>query len=195
MTADATSEALPLGALLAAGWRPDELEWERLQEEALEHAAKGHDEKAKPLWARALHIARDELALDDPRLATSLANHAGALRRAGDTALADELLDEAVLTWSRAKDWIEALAPEQRARSSTFHLRLARKNPGSFEKIDKSRHAIMGILGHKALAALKAGEPPDATDLEESLEGWRRQKPRGFTDGRKLIAAVLLMAG
>lgn len=187
-----TQESPPLGALLAAGWRPEELEWERLQEQALEHAAAGAPEQAAPLWAAALQLGRELFEADDPRLATSLANHAGGLRRGGDDALADELLDEAILTWGRSGPWIGRMATEQRARSSTFHLRLARKNPGGFESLQKNRHAVLAMVGQQALAARKAGEPADPAGQQES---WEKQKPRNFTDGRKLIAAVLLLAG
>ena len=191
-TEDSTGDALPLGALLAAGWRPDELEWEQLQEQALELAAAGGGEAAAPLWARALGLAREGFEDRDPRLATSLANHAGGLARAGDQDLAAELLDEAVATWRRAGPWVEALAAEQRARSSTFHLRLARKNPGGFESLQKHRHEVLAMVGGEALEALRDGRPPE---VAAQLESWRKQKPRGFSDGRKLLAAVLLMVG
>ena len=186
------AEELPLRALLAAGWQPEELEWERLQESALEAAADGRLDEAAARWAEALRLARELFGDGDPRLATSLGNHAAALRRAGDNELADELFDEGLAVWGRSKAWIEALTPEQRAKSSTFHLRLATKNPGSFERLAQQRYFALAIAGPAELRALKDGEP---ADYGETLALWRKRKPRNFTDGRKLLAAIALLAG
>ncbi|MGF1608524.1 MAG: hypothetical protein ACFCUQ_03955 [Kiloniellales bacterium] len=173
-------------ALAAAGWRAEDLQWERLQE----RAASAPDEQAAPLWAEALRLARANFAANDPRLAASLANQAVALRRAGDDSLAGDLLDEALRIWDAAPAWIESMKPERRARSSTFHLRLESKHRGGYEQFSRERYQALAAEGRAATLALKTR----ATSDDDRLARWRKDKPAGFTDGRKLMAAALLIA-
>ena len=182
----------PLGALVAAGWRPQELEWERLQERALARAAAGETEAAARDWAAALRLARESFAGDDPRLALSLANHAAVLRRAGDAALAASLFEEALGVWDASESWVAGLAPERRARSSTYHLRLQRQYRSGYDHFSEGRYAALAEEGRADLMALEAGQ---AGDPAARLDRWRKQRPEGFTDGRKLLAAVLLLGG
>ncbi len=190
---DAPTSAPDLKALIFAGWREEDLAWERLQEEGLEHAAAGEALQAAECWAEALRLARAHFASNDPRLAASLANHAAALRRTGDGETARNLFEEALLVWDACEPWVAALKPERRARSSTFHLRLQSKHPGGYDHFSKARYAALVDEGRAATAALVDGGDLDAAGAP--LARWRKAKPEGFTDARKLIAAARLIAG
>ncbi len=186
---DAPTSAPDLKALIFAGWREEELAWERLQERGLEHEAAGEAAPAADCWAEALRLARTIFAANDPRLAASLANHAVALGRAGDAGTARKLFDEALLVWGSCEPWVAALKPERRARSSTFHLRLQSKHPGGYDHFSKARYAALVEEGRAATEA-----PGDGGDPEARLARWRKEKPEGFTDARKLMAAARLIA-
>jgi len=179
-------------SLLAAGWRAEELTWEGLQEQALGHAAAGQIAEAAARWAEALRLARAEFAKDDPRLAASLANHACGLRHGGGDAAASRLLDEALSVWDASGDWIAALAPDRRARSSLFHLRLESKHRGAYDRFTEERNAALAAEGRAALQALRDGKT--GADLNLRLARWQKERPAGLTDTRKLLAAVLLIA-
>ena len=179
-----------LEALVRAGWRESDLVWERLQESAGERNAAGDLEGVAALWAKALRLAREEFADNDPRLAASLTNHALALRRAGNGDAARALFDEALLVWDSSAPWVAALAPERRARSSTFHLRLETKHPGGYARHSRERTAALAAEGRAALMALRGGgEAPG-----HNLFRWEKDRPDGFTDARKFMAAALLIA-
>ena len=183
------AEGADLAALLAAGWSEADLAWERLQEEAAEKN-QGRD-AAAALWAEALRLARANFTGSDPRLATSLANQALAQRQSGQAETATALLTEALLVWDASGPWIEALEPERRARSSTFHLRLEAKHPGGYARHSRARYEALAAEGRAALLALRDGKPPPF----DGPARWAREKPEGFTGGRKLMAAVLLLTG
>ena len=185
------AEGPDLAALLAAGWSEADLTWERLQEEAAEKNQDGERDAASALWAEALRLARADFTGADPRLATSLANQALAQRQGGHAGTATALLTEALLVWDASGPWIEALEPERRARSSTFHLRLEAKHPGGYARHSRERYEALAAEGRAALLALRDEKPPPF----DGLARWRREKPAGFTGGRKLMAAVLLLAG
>ncbi len=185
------AEGAGLAALLAAGWSEADLAWERLQEEAAEKNQGGDRDAAAALWAEALRLARANFTGNDPRLAASLANQALARRQSGNAGTATALLEEALLIWDASGPWVEALEPERRARSSTFHLRLEAKHPGGYARHSRERYRALAAEGRAALLALREGKPPPF----DGLARWRREKPEGFTGGRKLMAAVLLLAG
>ena len=177
-------------ALIRAGWREAELAWERCQESAGDLNAGGNFEAAATLWAKGLRLARENFAGNDPRLAASLANQAYASRRAGREEAARALFDEALLAWDASGPWVAALAPERRARSSTFHLRLEAKHPGGYERHSRERTQALAAEGRAALLALRDGREGD----DERLARWQRERPEGYSDARKLMAAVLLIA-
>ena len=179
--------------LAAAGWRDSDLAWERLQEAAFESHASGDRDAAGQRWGEALRLARAAFADNDPRLAASLTNQALSVRRRGNAALADELLSEALLVWDRAASWIEAMQPERRSRSSTFHLRLEAKHKGGYEQFSQERYRALAAEGRAATAAYKDGEA--AGNADDGSARWQKERPAGFTDGRKLLAAVRLIAG
>ncbi len=183
------SEPLDAGALERAGWRNAELIWEQIQEKAAELNAAGAPEEAAELWQGALEVAREHFSRDDPRLATSLANHGLAVRRRGGDAAA--LLDEALAVWDSAQAWIDRLRPEQRARSSTFHLRLRAKHRGAYDRFSRRRYAELAAEGRAALLACR----DDAEAEDDRLGRWIREGRRGgLTDARKLRAAAWLIA-
>ena len=185
------AEGPDLAALLAAGWSEADLTWERLQEEAAEKNQDGERDAASALWAEALRLARADFTGADPRLATSLANQALAQRQGGKPGTATALLSEALLIWDASGPWIEALEPERRARSSTFHLRLEAKHPGGYARHSRARYEALAAEGRAALLALRDEKPPPF----DGPARWAQEKPEGFTGGRKLMAAVLLLAG
>ncbi len=179
-----------LEALIRAGWAEAELAWETRQAEAAGHDASGRHDEAAALWAEGLRLARATFAGNDPRLAASLANQAQGARRAGNDAAASALFEEALLIWDASAPWVAALAPERRARSSTFHLRLEAKHPGGYAHHSRERHEALAAEGRAALLALREGAPPPF----DGYARWNRERPEGYTDGRKLMAAVCLMA-
>ncbi len=179
-----------LEALIRAGWRESDLAWETRQAEAAEHDAAGRHDEAAALWAEALRLARATFAGNDPRLATSLANQAQALRRAGRDEAARALFAEALLAWDASAPWVAALAPERRARSSTFHLRLESKHPGGYAHHSRERYEALAAEGRAALLALRDQQPPPF----DGPARWAKERPEGYTDARKIMAAVLLVA-
>ncbi len=179
-----------LEALIRAGWREAELAWETRQAEAAEHDASGRPDAAAALWAAGLRLARETFAGDDPRLAASLANQAQAQRRTGRDQAARALFDEAVLVWDASAPWVAALAPERRARSSTFHLRLESKHPGGYAHHSRERYETLAAEGRAALLALRDGRE----GADDRLARWAKERPEGYTDARKIMAAVLLVA-
>ncbi len=179
-----------LEALIRAGWREAELAWERCQERAGERNAAGDLEGAAALWAEGLRLARATFAGNDLRLAASLANQALALRRAGRDEAARALFEEAFVVWDASGPWLAALAPERRARSSTFHLRLEAKHPGGYAHHSRERYQALAAEGRAALLALRDGREGD----DDRLARWHRERPEGYTDARKLLAAVCLIA-
>lgn len=179
-----------LEALIRAGWREAELTWEARQQEAAERTAAGAHDDAAALWAEGLRVARESFGNDDPRLATALANQAQALRRAGQDGAARSLFEEALLVWDASGPWRAALAPERRARSSTFHLRLESKHPGGYQRHSRERYQALAAEGRAALIALRDQKPPPF----DGPARWAQERPEGYSDARKLMAAVLLVA-
>ncbi|MEX0923020.1 MAG: hypothetical protein WD489_07165 [Rhodovibrionaceae bacterium] len=161
-------------SLLAAGWTQDDLRWENLQYNG------APDDRVE-----ALRLARGHFTAQDPRLACSLVNHAAALPK--DDPARAALLREAQAVWRGCGPWLEALKPEWRARSSTYHLRMEAKYPGGYDRFSEEKYAKLAAEGLQAADAHAAGKAwPD------QRERWNRERPAGFNDLRKLLAAVLL---
>ena len=178
------------GALERAGWTNAELIWEQIQEAAAECERTGDPAEAAELWQGACDLAREHLRPGDLRVATSVANLGVAARRAGDADAARRRLDEALALWDGGADWVESLAPVARARSSTFHLRLESKHPGAYDRFPRERFRILAREGREVLVARR----DDRSDGSDRLERWRRERPAGFNDWRRLLGAVLLVA-
>ena len=184
------SEGFDQSALERAGWTNDELIWEQIQVTAAERELAGDRAEAAALWKGALEVAHAHFSDNDPRLATSLANYAVAQRRKGNTEKAKVLFEEALAVWDASEPWVAGLNPEVRARSSTFHLRLERKHPGGYEHFSRERYTSLASEGRARLTARRDGK----TCEEAVFSRWQSERPRGLTDSRKLLAAVLLLA-
>ncbi len=182
-------EGVDPGVLERAGWTNAELIWEQIQTAAAECARRGDHEEAAELWAGGLEVAREHLSDDDPRRAASLANHGVARGRAGGKAESRRLLAAALIGWDDGERWVRALTPETRARSSTFHLRLESKHRGGYQRFSRARHNELWELGRAAIVAHLSGETP----AEGGYARWQRERPAGFNDLRKLMAAALLI--
>ena len=168
--------------LQRAGWTPEELYWEELSAAAL--ALLGKPEAAE-YWREAARTAPDTFAPGDPRLATSLANLALV-----ETRGADNLLAEAVTVWQASASWLADLRPERRARSSLFHLRLARRHLGGYDHWSRARYADLHAEGARRVAQCQSG----VLSLTDPYADWRARRPADFDDGRRLAGAVLLIA-
>ena len=173
-----------------AGWTNAEVIWEQIQEAAAECALAGTHSEAADLWRGGLELAREHLASGDPRVATSVANVALAERKSGNATASNRMLDEALALWDAGEPWIESLKPASMARSSTFHLRLQAKHPGGYDRFPRERYRTLAMKGRVILAARRDGLPDECGRFDR----WRRERPDGFTDWRKLLGAVLLIA-
>ena len=173
-----------------AGWTNAEVIWEQIQEAAAECERADDYAEASELWRGALDLAREHLPSGDLRMAASVANIAVAERRTGDPATAKRNLDEALALWDAGELWVESLKPVAVARSSTFHLRLQAKHPGGYDRFPRERYRTLAMEGRAVLAARRDGLP----DKSDRLDRWRRERPNGFNDWRKLLGAVLLIA-
>ena len=57
----------------------------------------------------------------------------------------------------------------------------------------EERYRVLAAEGRATTAAHKGDQKTQ--DASDRLTRWRKERPAGFTDGRKLLAAVLLIAG
>lgn len=178
---------------LGGDWSDADAAWESEQYQAAGAAKAGDPSSAAVHWAAALRLARANFAANDPRLATSIANHAAAARYNGHAEEAAQLFEEALRVWDASGPWIGALRPERRARSSLFHLRLESKHPGGYEHHARNRYRALAEEGRAALAALSRGAA-DSDSREARLARWEQERQAGYGDARKLAAAVLLLA-
>ena len=190
---DTETVAIPVhdaGVLETAGWTNAELIWEQIQEAAAERERANDYVEAGELWRGGLEIAADHLSAGDLRIAASTANVAVAERRKGDPSTAKRMFEEALELWDGGCAWIESLRPIARARSSTFHLRLESKHPGAYDERERARYREVSAEGRSVLVARR----DRLRDEADRLERWRRERPAGFNDWRKLLGAVLLIA-
>ena len=178
------------GLLERAGWTNAEVIWEQIQQAAAECEREHDYSEASELWRGALELAREHLPPGDLRLAASVANLAVAERRAGGTSAARRGFEEALELWDAGDGWLASLKPAARARSSTFHLRLEARHRGAYDRFPRERYRALAAEGRAALLARRAGLP----DESDRLDRWRRERPEGFDDWRKLLGAVLLIA-
>ena len=179
-----------LRTLERAGWTNAEVIWEQIQEAAAESERAGDHAEALELWRGALDLAREHLRPDDLRVAASLASVAVGERHLGDAATSQRMFDEALALWDAGDGWVESLKPDTLARSSTFHLRLQVKHTGGYDRFPRERYRMLAGEGRAILAARRDGLP----DESDRLDRWRRERPDGFSDWRKLLGAVLLVA-
>lgn len=176
--------------LIAAGWARAELDWEQHTEAFAAALAAEDMQAARAESGRALFLAREAMAGDDPRLGTALANRGFFLFADGDAG-APGLMEEAAGVWSRTGDWIGAMTAPRVARSSLFHMRMEAKHRETYEE----RWRIKWVELAEEARALLALPPrtPDPAKAAEALSRWRRERPAMLNDTRKLMAATLLL--
>lgn len=174
----------------AAGWRRADLDWERLQEDAMAAWRAGDIGTAIANWRRARSIAFWRFRRRDPRFVTSLANAAMAARLRGREAQARALYATAIRRWRRVADQVEDIEPSRRARSSLFHLRMEARHRDTYVANQRTRMRAFAADAGQALEALCANRVPEC----RLYERWRGEKPPIFDDMRKFLSAALLIA-
>jgi hypothetical protein len=179
--------AAPISAGEVA-WTAADGDWERLQVAAAEAFAANDLVGAADSWTAALRTARASFEADDPRLATSLANWALALRL-WDERIAERLFADALEVWDEAPAWLARQRFAPRARSSIFHLRLQAKHRGAYDAHLRRRAETLLRAARAATAALAAGAPPQAPDRA----GFQVFRNAGLDAMRKVLAAAHLM--
>lgn len=180
--------------LIAAGWSEADLEWESLTATAVLDLGAGRTAEAFDGFASALRLASTGLAKDDPRLATSLCNHAAALEAAGEGAMTGQIRASAAQAWAGCERWIASMTAPRTARSSLFHLRMERLHRPAYEERWRAKGrellaAVQAEIG--GLGSLVLVGPAEA---EERAQRWKRERPAGLGDPRKLLGAVILLA-
>ena len=183
------ADVAPFGGPDQGRWLAAELDWEGTQERAAELAKQGLIDESARRWAEALFTARRAFALNDPRLAASIANHAFALRRKGGDDTARSMFHEALFIWDASAPWLDALKIERTARSSLFHLRMEARHWDTYEANARARLRRFAEEGRTAIARLAEGAPGGSRGLDR----WRAEKTASHRDARKLLAAALLV--
>jgi hypothetical protein len=162
-----------------------DLAWERCQEQAAIAFRAGDAILPPRLWAQALAIARKRFGRGDPRLASSLTNHALVLRRRRQEYQAKMLFEEALDTWDDSWRWIHLMTPGRAPLGSRRSDHLAVYGPAA--------RAWFHALARQGRAATVALEHRDER-MRTGLQEWFAIKPERICDLRKLLAAVLLIA-
>jgi hypothetical protein len=172
----------------ADAWTSADADWEGLQAAAAGAFAANDLAGAAASWGAALRIARADFAADDPRLATSLANYANALRQKGEPVPA-RLWEEALGIWDEAAAWLAHQRFAPRARSSIFHLRLEARHAGAYDANLRRRAATLLDEARAATAALAAGAPGKGPD-RAAFRAFRSARRDAL---RKVLAAAHLL--
>ena len=179
--------ALNEAAARAAGWRRSEIWWERLQARAKTRQIAGDVEASARCWMLAHGLGLLCLSREDPRFACGLANAAAAARHRGRLRTAEVRHRRACELWRSVPAWVERIRPAPRARSSLFHLRLARRHADIYRE---NLQAKLREHVQEATSSLEANtlEAPGAKPR------WIRERPPVFDDTRRLLSACYLMA-
>ncbi len=182
---------MDLAAASAAGWSLHDIEWESKAERAAALAWKGELEAAAVIWHELTALARDAFPANDPRLGTSLANTAFALRArgGGGGAAARPLFDEARRIWDGSWHWVQQIKPDQRARSSMFHLRMEGRHRETYKAYARKQLEDRAEAARGVVVALAEGKPPPG----DGLPRWRAEKPPIYGDSRKFLSACFLL--
>ena len=178
--------------LLVAGWSRGDLDWEDHAAAHCEALASGDESHVKMHSGRCLSLAREFFGADDPRLATSAANHAASLARQGDAA-ATGLWQEANGGWLGSAGWIAAMSAPRMARSSLFHMRMEQRHRATYEDRWRTKWHELADEARSRLRMADPAAPTDAAAAATALGRWRRERPAMLNDTRKLMAAVLLL--
>ncbi|WP_297767947.1 tetratricopeptide repeat-containing protein [uncultured Roseovarius sp.] len=173
-----------------AGWARADLVWERLTEAGCAAHMAGDRQAAQRLLRRAGWMARLFFGAQDLRRATSLANLAILARDDGQGARAETLQKRALSRWMRSDEAVGDLVFRPRSRSSLFHLRMEALHRETFhDNMRKRYRAIAAETGQAMRQLLTEGRPE-----RPICARWRGEKPPVFDDGRKFLAAALLIA-
>lgn len=168
-----------------AGWGAD-LAWERCQEQAAIAYAAGDPILPSRLWTEALDLAERHFAHGDPRLATSLTNHALVLRWRRQDHQAQRRFQRALFVWDESWRWIALMT----AAWPTPALQRHRDTLAVYNQDDRAHFLALAERGRSATAALMRCE----AWTPGTIETWLEIKPRGLSDLRKLLGAVLLIS-
>ena len=171
----------------AAGWRRSEIWWERLQARGKTNQIAGDLDAAAWYWMLAWGLGWLFLPRHDPRIACGLANAAAAAEHRGRLRVAARRRHRARELWRSAPAWVDRIQPSPRARSSLFHLRLARRHAETYR--ENLRVKLRGQVEEAAesLASVALEPPGDGCR-------WVRERPLVFDDTRRLSSACFLMA-
>ena len=162
-----------------------DLAWERYQEQAAIAYRAGDPITPSRLWAAALEIAEKHFGRGDPRLATSLTNHALVMRRRRHDYQAQKLFRGALDVWDDSWRWIHLMTPD-RTRSET-------RRTDYLDIYEPDARAWFNALARQGRAATMALERYDEP-LANGLDEWFAIKPNRMGDLRRLLGAVLLIA-
>jgi hypothetical protein len=160
-------------------WSGADILWEISQEQAALALRAGGVAAATEHWARALEIADRYFERGDPRLAASLTNQAVVLRRRRQVHQASRLFTQAQDVWDDGWRWIELMSCPPQAGAAQ----------AGYDRASRAAFTALLAKGRAATATLAAFNrlPADLTG------SWFEFRPHGFTDLRKLLAAVLLI--
>lgn len=157
-----------------------DLTWERLQEQALHAFSNNEAALARTHWAKALDIAERHFERGDPRLATSLSNHAFTLLRQRQLHQANIYFRQAILAWDDSWRWIPWMAPSV-SQGEAEAIPYDQATQDAFYALIRQGRTITETLQRDHRLPEAAGDD------------WATVKPRGMTDIRRLFAAVFLM--
>ena len=174
-----------------AGWTNAEVIWEQVQEAAAECERSGDALEAGELWRGALDLAREHLPHGDLRVATSLANVAVAARWAGDVEVGGASGSRRRSgSGARERNGSSLSRPSPGREAPRF---ICASSPATRARTTASPGNAIGSSLEEGRAVLVA-RCDDRPDESDRLVRWRRERPPGFTDLRRLLGAVLLVA-
>ena len=143
--------------------------------------------RAAMYWFAGWVVGAGFLPDRDPRRVCGLANAACALRRLGLGRAAMAAHSLARKRWSAAEAAADKAVVSGRARSSLFHLRLARLHGETYADVARSR---LKELQREAAEWMVAPVP----EMPDGECRWVVERPPVYDDTRKLIAACCLLA-
>ena len=187
-------EGATFAELIAAGWTPEDLDWENHAETALACLAAGEHAPAEEHFASMVRIASTAFASNDPRLATSLANQGAALIASGKAASSGLSIRDARSIWQESDAWIASMSTPRAARSSLFHMRLEQRHRAAYQERWRLKWTELAGEARRLVGDAGPLNLISSNEAHSRLARWRRERPDVLDDSRKLIAAVLLLA-
>lgn len=106
---------------------------------------------AETSWEKAHHISV-KFDSGDPRSAATLNNLAVAAHFERRLAEAERLYGEASQAWALARRWVENMELPQRARSSTFHMRMEQCHRHHYENLAREQYRVALPVGGAVVA-------------------------------------------